>query len=145
MTSVTVKRRIAASRETVFRSIAYVEGLPEVVPDILRVEFLGEQKTGIGTRFVETRRMGKKEMATELEITEWVENERARMVADSHGTIWDTVFTVTPASEGHELTIAMDARAQKLMPRIMNPIFKGLFRKGLSKHIDHVKAWCEAQ
>lgn len=31
---------------------------------------------------------------TELEVTEFVENDHVRYVTDSHGTVWDTVMSV---------------------------------------------------
>ena len=40
------------------------------------------------------------EATTELEVTEYVENDHVRMVADSHGTIWDTVFSVKEQTGG---------------------------------------------
>ena len=143
MTQVAVERWIEAPASVIFKAVAEVEHLPATNPDIVRVDFEGDQKTGVGTRFKETRRMGKKEMVTALEITEWVDDERVRMVADSHGTVWDTVFTVTPEGDGARLKIAMDARAHKLLPKLMNPIFKGMFRKGMDKHIAQLKAHLE--
>ena len=85
-----------------------------------------------------------KESTTELEITEFVDNDRVRMVADSHGTIWDTVFTVKPAGEGTDLELTMDARAYKLLPKIMNPLIKGMIQKAVERDMDAVKAWCES-
>lgn len=144
MTSVTVSREIAASADVVFRAVSEVETLPQSNPDVVGVEFLTESRTGVGTRFIESRRMGKKVHKTELEITEQSESERVRMVADSHGTVWDTLFTVTPAGEKTRLDITMDARANKLLPKLLNPLFKGMFRKGMAKYIDQIAAYCEA-
>lgn len=87
--------------------------------------------------------MGKREMKTELDVTEYVENERIRMVADSHGTVWDTVFTVEPVDGKTRLRIAMDARPHKLLPKLLNPLMQGMFRKGMAKHLEVVAAWCE--
>ena len=78
-------------------------------------------------------------------MTEFVENERARMVADTHGTIWDTTFSVRTVGADVELTIAMDARPHKLLPKLMNPLMKPMFRKGMERHIDKLRAYCEAR
>ncbi len=144
MTTVAVSREIAAPADVVFRAVAEVENLPKSNPDVVDVEFLSESRTGLGTRFVESRRMGKKLHKTELEITEHVENQKVRMVADSHGTVWDTLFTVSPAGEKTRLEIKMDARPHKLLPKLLNPLFKGMFRKGMAKYIDQIAAYCEA-
>ena len=145
MTRITVQRTIAAPIERVFLAVTEFEKLHEIDEQIVGVEFLTEQHSGLGTRLRETRRMGKNELVTELDVTEFVENERARMVADTHGTIWDTTFTVRPADGGVELTIAMDARPHKLLPKLMNPLMRPMFRKGMERHIDRVRAYCEAR
>ena len=144
MTRITVRREIAASPEVVFRTITDVEGMPDANPDVVRVEFLSEQRSGVGTRFRETRRMEKKEMDTDLEVTEFDPPARARMVTDSHGTVWDTTFRVRPTDRGCELEIAMDARPHALLPRIMNPLMRPVFRKGMEKHLVHLARYCEA-
>lgn len=145
MTKVTVTQDIDAPVEVVFRTVTDIENLPNTNEAIVRIDFLSEKRSGVGTRFKETRKMGKKEHVTELEITEFEENRHARMVADSHGTVWDTVFTVQPRGDGAHLEIAMDARAHKLLPKILNPIFKGMFRKGMQKHVQALAEYCEAQ
>ena len=78
----------------VFRTVAHVEQFSQAVPGILRVEFLSEVKSGVGARFRETRMMMGREASTELEVTEYVENERVRIVSEAGGALWDTVFTV---------------------------------------------------
>ena len=141
MTQVTVKRTIDAPPAVIFKTVSDIENLPNTSEDVLRIEFLTEQRSGVGTRFRETRRMKKdKEMVTELEVTEYDPAGRVRMVADSHGTVWDTLFTVSP--EG-ELTISMDCRAHKLLPRLLNPLFKGMFRRGMEKHLDALESYCQ--
>lgn len=144
MVRVTVERQIQAPVEAVFQAVTDLPNLPETMPEIVDVEFLTEQTAGIGTRFRESRRMGKRVHVTELEVIELVANEHTRMVADSGGTIWDTTMTVRPVDGGGtSLEIAMDCRGHTLVTKIMNPVMKGLFRKGLDTHIDAVKAYCE--
>lgn len=142
MTRVTVGGPIDASPEVVFDAVTNIERLPEINEDVVRIEFLGEQKSGVGTRFRETRRMGKREMDTDLEVTEYVPHERARMVTDSHGTVWDTVFTVRAEGDGAHLEIAMDARPHKLMTKVMTPLMKPMFRKGMQKYLGVLAEHC---
>ena len=139
-----VSRTIEAPIGTVFDTVAHIENFSKAVPHITKVEFLSDVRTGIGTRFRETRLMGRREATTELEVTEYVKNDHVRMVTDTHGTVWDTVFTVKPApSGGVELTMVMDANAHKLMSKIMNPLIKGMIRKAIENDLDAVKAYCE--
>jgi carbon monoxide dehydrogenase subunit G len=85
-----------------------------------------------------------KEASTELEVTEYVENDRIRLVSDSGGTIWDTVFTVKAAEGGTELNMTMDATAHKLLPKFINPLIMGMVRKFIEQDMDAVKVFCEA-
>ena len=94
MAQITTSWRIAAPADRVFDAVAHIESFQRVGPHMTNVEFLSDQHTGIGTRFRETSVMGRREASTELKVTEYVPNERVRLVSDAGGTIWDTVFTV---------------------------------------------------
>lgn len=146
MTRTTVTRTIDAPPEVVFRAVSDVQRLPEVVPDIVKVEILGGNPRGAGLRFRETRRMGNREAQTDLEVVEFLPHERVRMITESHGTVWDSVFTIKPVGPGvrTELGLTMDANAKKLLPRLINPLMKGLIQKGVEKQMDDVKRYCEA-
>jgi len=109
----------------------------------VKVEILSGVKWGAGTRFRETRLMKGKEVTTELEMTEYIENDRVRMVADSHGTVWDSVFTVQREQEHTKLTLAMDAIAYKLLPKLMYPLIRGMVAKAIAQDMDSVKTFCE--
>lgn len=143
MTRTTITRNIAAPVELVFRTIADISNYSEVIPQIVGFEMVSGDKPAVGTRFRETRLMKGKEMTTELEITEYLENDRIRMVADSHGTVWDTLFTVKQGQGQTELNITMEARAHKLLPKLINPFIKGMIRNLIAKDMDAVKAHCE--
>ena len=143
MSRITVKRSIAAPVERVFRTVADIREFSQALPHVVRFEFLTDEKIDVGTRFRETRVMNDKEITTELEVTEYVENDHVRFVADSNGTIWDTVFTVRAAQDGAELEMIMDARAYKLLPKLMYPLIKGMVAKAVGRDMDLVKEHCE--
>ena len=95
MSRITVTRTIDAPLDVVFRTVADIRQFSKALPRIVKFEFLSEVKSGVGTRFRETRLMKGKEATTELEVTEFIENDRIRLVADDHhGTVWDTLFAV---------------------------------------------------
>jgi len=143
MIRIIVSKTINASAPEVFKAVSDISGLPETNPDIVKIEFFTDRKSGAGTRFRETRMMKGRESVTELEITELDENNYIRMITDSHGTVWDSIFTVVKKGKQTELTLTMDAKAHKLLPKIMNPLMKGMFKAGLEKHMDAVKDFCE--
>ena len=146
MSKVLVNRTIAASTETVFGVVTDIESLPKSNPDVTRVEFLTEQRTGAGTRFRETRENRGRVVVTELELTECVEFERARFLSDMGGTLWDTTFRFRPAagdSRQTELEIELDAKPHKFLARILNPFVMGMVRRGMRSHIDSLARYCE--
>ena len=143
MTRVVVIREIRAPIDFVFRSISNISQLPQTVPEIEKVEFLSENQSGIGTRFRETRLINGKESITDLEVTEYAQNEYIRMKADSHGIVWDSLFKVEKAGEFTQLTLTMDAKAQQLLPKLLNPLMKRMYKRGLEKHVDALKSYCE--
>ncbi|MCA9288060.1 MAG: SRPBCC family protein [Phycisphaerales bacterium] len=145
MPRLTITRGIEAPIGAVFAAVADVRNFAEIQPQIVDITFLSEQRTGVGTRFRETRQMGKRRASVELEVTEHVENDRVRLVSDAHGTVWDTVFTVRKAGEGRtELTMVMDANGKSLLAWMMNPLVMGMVKGAVAADIDRVKAHCEA-
>ena len=146
MTHTRLSRTIHAPPPAVFETIANATNYTQAVPEIVKVEFLTDQRSGVGTRFRETRVMGRREAATELEVTEYVANERIRMVSDAGGTVWDSLFTVTPVENGDatRLELVMDARPYRLLSRILVPLTKSIVAKAIASDMDAVKAYLEA-
>lgn len=145
---VIVQRTMICSSQRAFQAVTDFEVMPRISADILRFDFVDDPPMHLNMRFSETRKMGKGELVTHLQVTEYNKDApepHARMVADTHGTIWDTAFDVTPSEKDGDvvLVIAMHARAHELMPKLLNPIMQVLFRFGLNSHIDQVKVWCE--
>lgn len=99
---------------------------------------LSDVTTGVGTRFRETREINGKEAATELEVTEYDENKHIRLIADSRGTVWNSLFTVEESGGQTRLTLMMEAKAYKLMAKLMNPLMKFTIKKALEKDMDAV-------
>ena len=143
MGKTTVTRSIAATPERVFEAVAHIENFSEMVDSITNVEFLSEQRTGVGTRFRETRIMKGRETTTTLEVTEYRPPELVRLVSDEGGTIWDTVFTVRPMGASAQLVMVMDTKPYKLMARIVTPLMSGMVRKAIESDMDAVKSHCE--
>ena len=145
---ISVSGLIQAPVETVYAALGDIENLPNRDKPVQKIEFLTEQRYGAGTRFRETRAMGKKQIETELEVTEAVENHSIRFVSDAGGTIWDTVYTChpegSPAGSSTRLDIDMEARAYKLLPKLMNRFIIPMVRKGMAKHLEDLRAYCEA-
>lgn len=139
----TSKRTINAPIDLVFKTVADINNFSKARTNIAKIEFLSEIRSGVGARFKETRLMNGKESVTELEVTEFVEGQHIRFVADSHGTVWDSIFTVKPVDGKTELELIMDAKAGNFMANMMDKMIKGMVEKALEKDMDAVKAYCE--
>ena len=65
---------------------------------------------------------------------------------ETRWAVWDTVFAVKPATGGGvDLTLVMDANAHKFLPKLMNPLIKGMIQRAIERDMDAVKAFCEAK
>ncbi len=144
MTRTSISINIQAPVEKVFSAVSEIETFPARAEAITGVEFLTDQRSGVGTKFCETRLMKGRESQTELEVTEYIMNDRIRMVADQGGTIWDTVFAVAQSGSGTKLNMTMDARPYKLAAKITTPLIKGMIEKFIQRDMQELKAWCEA-
>lgn len=138
-----VTRRIQAPAAQVFATVADIAQFKRAIPHIVEVEYLSAARSGVGTRFRETRLMKGKRITTELEVTEWIANDHVRLVADTHGTVWDSLFAVSREQDATILTRTMNASSVKLLPRVMIPLIYRMVQKAVEGDMDAVKAWCE--
>jgi len=145
MKSINISRTIAAPLDLVFQTVSDVRNFRDAVPHITHVEFLSDNQVGAGTRFRETRLMNGREHTVEIEVAEYIDNDRVRMISDAGGTIWDTMFTVSRGSENVELEMQMGIKPHTLFARIMAPLMRGMVVKGVEADMDAVKAFCESK
>lgn len=143
MAPTTVFREIDAPVATVFETVAHADNFAAAVPHLVAVEFVGDQRIGVGTRFRETRVLRGRQATTALEIVEYEPNDRVRLVADEGGTIWDTTFVVARTGELTTLQLTLEASAYKLTAKLMNRLTKSLITNALEGDMDAVKAYCE--
>ncbi len=145
MKPVRVSRQIAAPLEIVFRTISDARYFCDAVPHITKIEFVSDQHSGTGTRFRETRDTNGRIETVELEIAEFVENDRVRMISDAGGTIWDTLFTVSQRAGDVEMKMQMDIIPHTILARIMTRLIRRMVVKGVEADMDAIKMYCETE
>src|SRR5712691_1862682 len=136
-------RTVAAAPDQVFRTVADPEEFRKATSPDGAVEYLTPARAGVGTRFRATRINKSKSMTFEQEVTEYVPGQRVRMVNVTHGTEWDSSFSVQSDGPGAILTLTMDARTERLLARIMTRLISGIVQRALDKDMDALKAYCE--
>lgn len=143
MSTFHVVKQIAAPQDVVFEAVSNINRFAEIIPDIVNVEFLTEQHVGVGTRFRETRDMNGRKATVELEVTEYDAPEHCRILSDTNGCVWDTIFTVTSAGAGSQLEMKMEARPYRLLARILNLLIRSMIAKAVESDMEHVRLHCE--
>lgn len=143
MIRVRVKRTIDAPLELVFATVANIANFSKALPHITRYEFLSEITKGVGTRFHEVRTFNDQETITELEVTEYVENEKICLVANGNGTIWDTTFAVKTEFGRTILTVTLDAKAYEWKARLINPLVRKVYKNAIATDMGFVRAYCQ--
>jgi len=137
-------RTIAAPSERVFRAVADPDESQRAIPEASPPEFLTERRSGVGTKFRATRTSRGKTQSFDMEVTELVPGDRVRIVNVTHGTLWDSVMSVRPDGGGQTvLTLTMDAVDERLFPRLMMRVIRGMVQKALEKDMSAIKEYCE--
>lgn len=144
MARVETERSIAAPPDHVFSVVAHIEKFQNINPSISNIEFLSESRSGVGTRFTETRIMNGRETTSTMEVTEYEPPSTVRMVCDDDGMILDTIFTVTPQGDGSLLKLNMEARPYKLGARLVIPLIMRMMKNAIEADMDGIRANCEA-
>ncbi len=144
MVLVVAEKTIPGDLDEVFRTFADPDRAVEVVPCILSVERLPGPTEGVGARFKETRQHGKRSMTMEFEVAEFDAPHTQRIKCMEHGTMWDSTFKFKEAPGGTHVRIEMNALGMSLLPRLLNPLMKPLFRKGIQGHLDAVHEFFES-
>lgn len=144
MTTTTAIVLIDAPVEEVFPVVADVQNFRKAVPGVLDVEFQNDIRNAVGSKFRETRVVGGREARTDLEIIEYVVNDHVRIVSDTGGTHWDSVFTTRDVGGQTELKLVMEATPFTLRGRVTVPLIRGVLKKALTADMEAVKAYVEA-
>ncbi|MBX3315343.1 MAG: SRPBCC family protein [Phycisphaeraceae bacterium] len=141
---------INAPRERVFEVCSDIRNAPSRIPEITRVDVLGDGPIGKGTRWRETRIMFGKEHTELLEIADFRAPEFYAVTAHNCGTDYYTTFDFRP--EGPDMTTVTFAFEgvpttfiAKLAGAIMAPMMKRALMKCIASDLANLKRACEAR
>ena len=141
MARISLARTIAAEPGRVFEVIANAERYSGAIPEIVEVEFLSDQRTGVGTRFRERRRAGRREAAVVMEITEWTPDAGLAFRSEAGGAAWETSFTLRPGADGHtNLSVTMHATPKTILAKLVAPLMTNVVGRAIGRDIDALEA-----
>lgn len=134
---------IDAPIDMVFEVISNPELFKKAVPQIVDIEYLSEKRSGVGTRFRETRIMNKRKASTVLEIVDEGKNSHIQMVSEAGGTEWDSTFSTEEEEDGVELRLVMTAVPKNFLARMSVGMMRTMVGKALEKDMEAIKNYCE--
>ena len=149
MASITVSTHVSAPLQDVFEVYTDIGKAAERIPAITKLEMLSEGPFGNGTRWRETRVIMKKEATEEMWVTGFTPSQSYTVEAQSHGTLYETLFQFEPEGDGTNVTWTFNGTPQTLGAKLMAPIF-GLFFTGMMKKcmrddLEALRDVCEGQ
>lgn len=131
--------RVEAPAEIVFVKASDIEGSPVHQPKIKRIEVLTQGPVGIGTRWNETRAMGKKEATVTLEITEFDPPRSYTVECDSAGTHYTTTMSIETAGDASTLRAKVQAKPGGFLAGLLAKMVMGMMRKEIHEDLLCIK------
>jgi carbon monoxide dehydrogenase subunit G len=149
MASIVVSTHVSAPLEKVFEVYTELEKAEERIPGITKLELLSEGPFGNGTRWRETRVMMKKEATEEMWVTGFDPPRSYTVEAQSHGMLYQTLFTFEPEGDGTKVTWTFGSTPQTLGAKLTAPIFglffTGMMKKCMLEDLEALRDVCEGQ
>lgn len=141
-----VTKQIQATVEEVFEVVAHIEVASNIIPKIERVAILTDQKRGVGTRFAETRMMGKREFTMEFEVTEYAPPRTVGLrCVDQMDTTWDSVYELEETDGVTNLIVTMHCIPTKFSMKLMWPLMRWVVQKGVAEDLNYFANHLENQ
>jgi carbon monoxide dehydrogenase subunit G len=143
---VQLSKTINAPVEKVFDVFSDITQIENRIKGITKVEILSDVKSGVGTRWRETRVMFGRQATEEMEISALEANRSYDVVAESRGMKYHTNYTFTPQGDGTHVEMVFSGQPVSIMAKLMTPLaylMKGTIRKAMDKDMDELKAVCE--
>jgi len=147
MASIKVSTQVAAPLEKVFEVFTQIDKAAERIPAITKLEMLSEGPFGNGTRWRETRLMMKKEATEEMWVTGFDPPKSYTVEAQSHGSLYQTLFEFKQEAGGTKVTWTFDCIPQSFGAKLLAPVFalffNGMMKKCMLGDLEALRDVCE--
>ncbi|WP_041563478.1 SRPBCC family protein [Nocardia brasiliensis] len=145
---ITVTREVAATPDRVWAVITDLERTAAVIRGITRLERL-DNGAGftVGTTWRETRVMFGKEATETLSVTALVPGQSYTTEADSHGTHYRSIVTLTAKGQNTLLAMGFEGKPHGKVTRtaaFIGRLFEGPTRRMLQRDLDDIAKAAES-
>lgn len=128
----------------VFKMATDLERGPEWVPGVSRIEKLTPGPLGVGTRFRETRRCGKRDATAVIEVTTFEADRRYSAGAAFPGGMATYHYSFTPQQRSTRVELVADVRGRWL-GWLMVPLLLMALKRSDAHHLKRLKEFVERQ
>lgn len=143
MAGFTATEWIAAPPETVFALMHDVNHFPAVLTSVVRAEKITPGPVGLGTRFLETRKINGREASAEIAVTTFEPPCRYAATSSQGGITATYHYTLTPEKKGTRVNLQAEATASGLK-KLLLPIIVNFMKKEDATHLQKLKTVVEA-
>jgi hypothetical protein len=144
---VEVQIDITASKEAVWAVITNFENAANFISGIKKIEIVEKPVNGlVGLTWRETRMYFGSLATVEKRITEAVENEYYKTIAEDSGFLFLTTMRISESSDGVLLTSSHDSKPQGFISKLKSTpmfLFKGVIRKALLQDLNDIQTAIE--
>ena len=147
MTTVYVELDINRPAAEVFAVASDIEHFKERAPAIEHLEIVSDIRSGLGTRWRETRKVFGKSSTATMEIIEWRAPHEYIVGATNGGCEYRTLIRVVATLTGSRLEAKFSAKAHTFFTRVLSAIRRPIMRKAVTRMLMDdlvaIKAYCE--
>lgn len=135
---------INSNPESIWEKITDIENATNHISGINKIEILNKPEEGLlGLKWKETRTLFGKTATETMWITEAEKYKYYKTRAESHGSVYTTVISITPENNQVVLSMEFGAKAQsfgaKIMYFLMGWVMKGATKKALMQDLLDIK------
>lgn len=144
--NIQLSREMGASAERVYAVFTDLHGAADRVGGIESIQVLTDGPFGVGTRWIETRKMMGKLATETMWITAMDPPKSYTAEAESCGTHYTSTYTLEPTASGTRVTLSFVGRPITLTAKLLMPLGTLLMgraiKKMVAKDLDDLAAAC---
>lgn len=148
MSRKTIATEAAAPLLAVFRIYTDIGALSQRIESIENVTLLTPEPMQVGTQWEETRTIFGQTATEVMEVTEFVQNERYTVEAESCGTHYKTTFRFEATDNGTRITMEFEAlpltTSAKVLSFVLSPFVSGQMMKLLEADMEALNRVAES-